>query len=225
MGMIRAVVFDLAGTTVNDPDGVGACLRASLAAVGVEVSREATNAVMGIPKPVAIRQLIGAGRPDLLERVGAIYADFEERMIRFYRKDASVFEVPGTGDVFRRLNSAGVRVAVDTGFARAVTAVLLDRLGWLRDGLVQASVTSDEVERGRPFPDMIHRLMEVLEISDPKSVAKVGDTPSDLQEGTAAGCGVVVGVTSGSHTRDELARHPHTHLVESVREVPALLGL
>ena len=54
-------------------------------------------------------------------------------------------------------------------------------------------------------------------------VAKVGDTPSDLQEGTAAGCGLVIGVANGTHTREQLAAHPHTHLIASLQELPALV--
>ena len=51
----KLVVFDLAGTTVNDPDGVNGSVRVSLAAVGLEVSPVAVNAVMGIPKPEALQ--------------------------------------------------------------------------------------------------------------------------------------------------------------------------
>jgi phosphoglycolate phosphatase-like HAD superfamily hydrolase len=69
------------------------------------------------------------------------------------------------------------------------------------------------------------KLMRDLGVSDPKRVAKVGDTPSDLEEGTNAGCGVVVGVTRGSHTAAQLEPFGHTHLIESVTEMPALLGI
>jgi len=51
----------------------------------------------------------------------------------------------------------------------------------------------------------------------------VGDTPSDLEEGVSAGCGMVVGVTGGSHTADQLRPHPHTHLISSITELPQLL--
>lgn len=60
-------------------------------------------------------------------------------------------------------------------------------------------------------------------VSSARSVAKVGDTPSDLQEGTAAGCGLVIGVTIGTHTRAQLAPHSHTRLIDSLDELPALL--
>ena len=57
---------------------------------------------------------------------------------------------------------------------------------------------------------MILKAMRDLGVSDAGRVAKVGDTPSDLEEGTAAGCGLVVGVTGGSHTRTAArTRPPH----------------
>jgi len=53
----------------------------------------------------------------------------------------------------------------------------------------------------------------------------VGDTPSDLEEGTAAGCGLVIGVTAGSHTAEQLKPFVHTHLIHTVAELPSLLGI
>jgi phosphonatase-like hydrolase len=220
---IKLVVFDLAGTTVNDDDSVNRCVRAALEQAGLRVTAEAVNQVMGIPKPLAIRHLL-AGTP-LLDQADAIYADFVDRSIRFYREDPSVFEVPGALEVFRALDRSGIKVALNTGFNRAITDVILDRLGWARESSIHSTISSDEVARGRPHPDMIHELMRRLDVSPAAAVAKVGDTPADLEEGSNAGCGMNVGVTQGTHTREELERCPHTHLVETIRAVPGLLGV
>jgi phosphonatase-like hydrolase len=182
---------------------------------------------MGIPKPEAIRTLIArsaVAESALLGRIDAIHDAFVARMIRFYQADPSVHEVAGAGRAFAALKRAGIKVALDTGFSRDVTRVVLDRLGWSAGGLIDATVTSDEVPRGRPHPDMVFHLMSRLGIRDPKRVAKVGDTPADLEEGANAGCGLVVGVTRGTHTREQLAPFPHTHLIDSVADLPALLG-
>jgi phosphonatase-like hydrolase len=223
---IELVIFDLAGTTVNDEDGVNRAVRDALAAVGLMVTRADVNEVMGIPKPVALRLLIDhAGRTDLIGQLPALHADFVSRMIHFYREDPSVYEIPGSSDVFRKLRAAGIRVALDTGFTRDIVDVILARLGWNDPKLVDLTVTSDEVEHGRPQPDMVYKAMHVLGLKDAARVAKVGDTPADLAEGTSAGCGMVVGVTGGSHTADQLRKFPHTHLIASVRDLPGLLGL
>jgi phosphonatase-like hydrolase len=221
------VVFDMAGTTVHDGDAVHHSLMAALQGVaGHAASREAVNAVMGIAKPTAIRGLLsqrGGPTPDeaLVDRV---HADFVRRMLAFYRTDPAVREIDGASDLFRALRAAGVKVALDTGFDRDIAQVVIDRLGWERDGLVDATVTADEVPEGRPAPHMIAKLMRMTGVTDPARVVKVGDTPSDLHEGTNAGCGMVVGVTEGSHTADELRDHPHTHLIGSIRELPELLS-
>ena len=57
-----------------------------------------------------------------------------------------------------------------------------------------------------------------------KNVAIVGDSPTDLEAGNRAGAGLVIGVRSGSHTEDTLRAAPHTHIVDSVADVPAVLA-
>jgi phosphonatase-like hydrolase len=223
------VVFDMAGTTVEDGDGaVNRCLREALAARGFPVEHAEVNTVMGIPKPDAIHRLLAARIPDgdaVTDLTPGIHADFLDRMLRFYGEDASVRPVTGTEETFARLRAAGVRVALDTGFSRDIADTILHRFGWVRDGKMDASIASDEVRRGRPHPDMVHALMDRLGITEAARVAKVGDTPSDMEQGNRAGCGWVVGVTEGSHTAAQLAPCPHTHLIPTVADLPALFGI
>ena len=220
---IGLVVFDMAGTTVRDDDAVNTCLRQALATAGVEVDRKAANSVMGEPKPVAIAKLLSSGRKTPLRpthpRVRELYAVFEGLMLDFYRDDPTVRAVDDAAETFRVLKNRGIRVALDTGFNRAIADVILRRLGWLDINLIDATVASDEVVRGRPYPDLIQRAMVLADVIDPFAVAKVGDTPADLCEGTAAGCALVIGITTGSHTREALEAHPHTHLVDRLSQV------
>lgn len=224
---IALVVFDIAGTTVNDDDSVNRCLRGSLLAAGLEVTAAQVNTVMGLPKPDAIAILIGRSplRDELRERVDLIHRDFVARSIAFYESDPSVHEVPGTMRVFEMLKRSGILVALNTGFNRSIAQVILERLGWSGSRLIDATICSDEVRRGRPHADMIETLMSRFGIADPKRVAKVGDTPSDLEEGHGAGCGLVVGVTAGTHTRYQLESFPHHYLIDTVADFPGLLGL
>jgi phosphonatase-like hydrolase len=221
------VVLDMAGTTVHDGEGaVNRCLRNALDAASIHVTPAAVNEVMGIPKPEALRILLTPyyqNPVDLAARVEAIHADFVQRMLRYYREDPEVVPIPGAERTFERLREAGIRVALDTGFSRDIADAILHRLGW--QARIDASITSNEAPRGRPHPDMILALMARFDIKEGDSVAKVGDTPSDLQEGASAGCGWVIGVTEGSHTREQLAPYPHTHLIPSVAELPALFRL
>src|SRR5262249_8657142 len=220
------VVFDMAGTTVYDGDAVHHCLQAALAGAGGSATREEINAGMGIAKPLAIRRILekqSAEQPLSEEAIDPIYARFLKRMLVYYREDPSVREVEGAATVFQYLHTAGVRIGLDTGFSRPIADAILERLGWQREGWIDATVTSDEVQRGRPYPDMIFRLMDLTDVADSARVVKVGDTPSDLQQGDAAGCAYVIGVTEGSHTRSELELHPHTHLIPTIAGLPEIL--
>jgi phosphonatase-like hydrolase len=227
MAGIELVVFDMAGTTIHDEDSVNRCLRDALGAAGLAVTPAEVNSVMGIRKPDAIAILVErSGRlGELGDRLAAIHRDFVARSIAFYQGDPTVHEIPGATRVFELLKRAGIGVALNTGFDRTITDVILDRLDWSRTTFIDSTISSDEVARGRPYPDMILELMGRMGVRDPRRVAKVGDTPADLEEGRSAGCGLIVGVTRGTHSREELERYPHTHLIETVAELPDLLGL
>jgi phosphonatase-like hydrolase len=220
---IKLAVFDLAGTTVRDNNDVHRVLQSALSQHGVHISIADANKVMGIPKPVAIRQLLVerySGERVINEQwIDDIHKLFVIEMIRFYREDDSVGEKAGVSETFRMLKSMGIKVAVDTGFDRPITQPLLQRLGWISQGLVDTSVTSDEVANGRPYPDLIFEAMRRTGITDVKTVAKIGDTASDLEEGNSAGCGLVVGVTTGAFTREELTTVKHSFLIDDIEEV------
>ncbi|MBL8067394.1 MAG: HAD hydrolase-like protein [Armatimonadetes bacterium] len=220
MPLVDLAVFDIAGTTVKDRDHVNQCVRDALLAAGVDVPIAEINGTMGLPKPVAIAQLMSAHRATgCLE---SIHDDFVERMKAHYRTSLEVGPIDGAESAFAQLRSAGVKVALDTGFSSGITAVILERLGW--DGShIDGAISSDEVEHGRPFPDMILNHMCRFGIADPGRVAKIGDAPADMGEGTNAGCRFVIGVLGGTHSREQLAACPHTHIVESILDVPALL--
>lgn len=226
---IELVVFDLAGTTVNDSKDVHRVLKKALANFDVNISIEDANEVMGIPKPIAIEKLIRKryhGNVDIIsDWIKEIHELFVEEMISFYKTDLSVTEKEGVSETFKKLQSHDIKVVVDTGFDRPITDAVLKRMGWLKNHLIDASVTSDEVLRGRPYPDMIFKAMELTGVRDISKVAKVGDTVSDLQEGNSAGCSIVVGVTTGAFAKEELEKVEHTHLIERIPEMIGILGL
>lgn len=218
------IVFDLAGTTVKDNRDVHRVLQTVLRAHDVAISIDDANEVMGIPKPVAIRDLLvrryNGSKEITTQWISDIHREFVDNMQTFYHDDPSVGEKKGVSDTFDKLKSNGIKIAVDTGFDRVVTNALLERLRWIENGLIDASVTSDEVERGRPFPDLIFEAMRRTSVREVSRVVKVGDTVSDMKQGFAAGCGLVVGVTSGAFSEADLkVENPH-HLIS---EIPQLL--
>ena len=216
-------VFDVAGTTVLDGDIVIDTMDAALTAHGVSVDRDAIRAVMGIPKPLAIAQLLqlhastrnGGDEPAAIR----IHDDFLKRLSEAYRRSPSVHAAEGARETFAALRAGSVKVALDTGFDRPTLDLLLGRLGWSVPGVLDCTVSSDEVPEGRPSARLIQRAMWLTGVSDPRAVAKVGDTPSDIRSGHAAGCGLVVGVSYGTHTRDELLLYQPATVIDDLREL------
>lgn len=224
---IQLVVFDMAGTTVKDNDNVHAALQKAFAMEGISISRNEANDVMGYPKPVAIHELLklrGHANPAEVF-IQQIFRNFQQEMVNYYQHAPEVREIEGVSKLFDVLHKNRIKVAIDTGFDRRIADTILKRLGWQEKGLIDVSITSDEVARGRPYPDMIFRAMELTGVADAKQVAKVGDTASDLQQGTAAGCRFVVGVTTGAFTKEALVKEPHTHIISHLSELLPLMNI
>ena len=215
---IRMVVFDMAGTTVWDGDDtVATSLVNAIRHAGTEVTIEDVDPVMGMPKPLAIRTLIAgkSGSEPPQELVDRVHQDFQARIVEHYRTAPTVREIDGATEVFASLRALGILVTLDTGFDRTILDTIVERLGWA--DLLDATVSSDEVEHGRPAPDLIHLLMERLGINDPAEVAKIGDSESDLEEGVNAGCGLIAGVRC-RRTQAVFSRYPAAIAVDSLRE-------
>ena len=92
------------------------------------------------------------------------------------------------------------------------------------DGVIDAVVTVDEVAAGRPAPYLIFRSMERTGVRRVDRVLVAGDTAADLEAGTNAGAAAVVGVETGGLTIEQLATHPHTHLLPTVANLPDLVA-
>lgn len=216
---ILLVLFDLAGTTVRDNGQVPRAFAASLAEHGVDITPHELIEIRGSSKRLAIRHFMPDGA-ELDARAASAYASFRDHLTHLYRTEG-VEAIAGAEDVFRSLRHRGVRVALNTGFDRDITDLLLSALGW-NDGLADAVVCGDDVKEGRPAPDMIFRAMDATGITSAHHVANVGDTVLDLQAGQTAGVGWNIGVLSGAHDRARLQGAPHTHILESIAHLPAL---
>ena len=221
---VRLAVLDMAGTTVRDDGLVTNAFTDALVAVGIAPDDpgnaerlDYVMSTMGQSKIDVFTQLLGdAGRAR--EALSAFDASVAARV------DAgAVTALPGAAEAIAELRSMGVAVCLTTGFTADTQARIIDQLGW-HDAVDLALAPSDTV-RGRPHPDLVLTAVLALGVDDVRHVAVVGDTTSDLWCGHHAGAGVVAGVLTGAHDADQLATAPHTHLLASVAELPAVLRL
>jgi pyrophosphatase PpaX len=135
--------------------------------------------------------LRGLGTP-LWDQLKAFCDDPAEipAMIATYREynlehhDAMVRRYPGLLETVRELKAAGRRLGVVTSKMRAGTLRGLACCGL--DGLFEALVGADDVDRHKPDPAPVLKALELLG-ADPETTVFVGDSPHDLAAGHAAG--------------------------------------
>jgi len=237
MTPIQLVVFDLAGTTIDDGTAVADCLYDAAVEFDLDTTREEIITRIGTNKIHLYQFLIARAQgrdipmedferikdPASYELAQQVFARYSALMLDYYRSD--VTPMAGAEDTFAWLHERGIQVATNTGFHHDVTTVLMERLGWLDQGLVDLAVDVEDVPGGvgRPAPFMIFHAMRTLNVQSVRTVIKVGDTPADMLEGTNAGCRGVVGVLSGPLPLTSWCHYPHTHILPSVKDLPALI--
>ncbi len=216
------VAFDVAGTTLNDDGIVITAFKNAFEATQPdlwpskgEIWTQYAIDTMGQSKIHVFTELLG----DAQKAYQANLA-FEESYIS---EIAEIGATPiiGAEELFSELRKQGIAVVLTTGFSRSTLDMLLGTLNW-RD-LIDLSVTPSEVERGRPFPDMLNFAAKQLMISAPENIMVVGDTAADMQAGIAFGAGHVVGVLSGAHDRETLHNAGATQIINSVANLPSLI--
>jgi phosphonatase-like hydrolase len=216
MQQLQLIIFDMAGTTVDDVvEGTPLVLKSyddAFRRHGIVVPMEVLNEQRGRDKKTVITEFGGA-------KADAIYEVFLDALLT---NVARVREIAGASAVFSYLHDAGVFVAVGSGFPADVSQAIIAHLGWEQHGLIDYWTCSEVVGISRPDPAMIHAIMTHLNVRDPRRVMKVDDTASGIEEGVRAGV-ATIGVLTGTQSRERLqAAHP-TDILESVNALPIYL--
>jgi phosphonatase-like hydrolase len=220
---IKLVVFDMAGTTVKDDSNVTNTFKAALAEFGYDVPAGVINPLMGYEKKTAIEKMLNLHEPDkgkiTKELISSIHREFVRQMIGYYQHTPDLTALPHAEETMAALRNAGIKVGINTGFSKVIADTIINRLQWQEKDLFDYLIGSDEVENGRPSPEMINRMMHLANISEPQQVAKVGDTEVDIREGQNVGCKFVIAVTTGAFTRAELEPYHPTHIIDDIADV------
>ena len=221
---IRLAVLDMAGTTVRDEGLVTDAFTDALAAVGIAPDDPANPdrlayvmATMGQSKIEVFTHLLGDPAP-AQQALVAFDASVAARV-----EAGAVAALPGAAEAIAELRAMGVAVCLTTGFTADTQARIIDRLGWA--GSIDLALAPGEGVRGRPHPDLVLAAVLALDVDDVRQVAVAGDTTNDLWCGHHAGAGIVAGVCTGAHDATTLATAPHTHLLDSVADLPGVVRL
>jgi len=224
---IELAVFDISGTTVKDNGEITEAFERTFRQKGYEIPKEKIAAVMGYKKTDAIRTLLIEFAEDKSviseSYINEMHDFFIDNMIDYYATTTTLQPLPYVIETFQFLKNNDVKIGLDTGFFSDITRVVIDRLGWLKNDLIDFVLSSNEAKEGRPQPYMIQELMKRANVTDSKKVIKVGDTEVDVREGINANCLYSIAVTTGAYSRENLKLYHPDFIIDSLQELPGLL--
>lgn len=179
----QAVIFDMDGTLI-DTEHVWDEVRRQLAAdAGLSWPEGSTQAMMGMSTPEWARHLVEVvGLPMTPDE--AAHATIEA-MAQRHAEDLPV--LPGALEAVRRM-AEHYPLAIASSSPRRLIDVVIEALG-IGD-VIKVSVSTEEVERGKPAPDGFLKAAELLGV-DPAACLAVEDSTNGVLSALAAGMKVV----------------------------------
>ncbi len=221
---IKLVVLDMAGTTVDENNIVYKTLHQVINKAGYNVQL----------KDVLIK---GAGKEKYNAIIDIIKNDENAVNIMDAKQIHSYFKIalasaytsflikpqPGVMDLFSYCKKNNIKTVLNTGYDRLTAVSILKKLNWVLGETFDGLVTASDVNRNRPFPDMIFLAMQQFGITDPNKLVKVGDSCIDIEEGKNAGCALSIGITTGAQTAKQLLNANPDAIITHLNELLPLL--
>ena len=217
--MIQMVVFDMAGTTVNENNVVYKTLRSAINEAAFDFSLDQVlEAGAGKEKLQAIRSILALRQIEDEQLASQIFARFLTLLEEAY-DTLQVFEQENTTAVFHALKEDNIRVVLNTGYNRQTAEGLVHNIGWIKGVDYDLLVTASEVIKNRPEPDMILLAMKHFDIENAGSVIKIGDSAVDILEGKNAGCRITIGITTGAQTHSQIQTAQPAFIIDNLIEL------
>jgi HAD superfamily hydrolase (TIGR01509 family) len=210
--VIEAVVFDLDGVILQSEEVWDEVRERYVLDRGGRYDAAAQRAMMGMSAPEWSRYIeeeLGVGLP--AERVNA---EVVELMAARYRDELPL--VPGAREAIERL-AAAFSLGIASSSNRPLIDVVLERSGLQR--YFRASVSSEEVPRGKPAPDVYLEAARRLGV-EPDRCAAVEDSHNGIRSAKAAGMRVVA-IPNPAYPPDEAALAEADVVLASISELSA----
>lgn len=212
----QLVVFDFDGTLAETRAAVATTVNAALAAHGwPRLAPEVVHGMMGLPLARCFEVAIPPYKRPV--DVGPMVRWYQEHFVTL---GAPLVEaLPGAAAAVQAARDAGLAVGLATSREASTLRPLLAALG-LEKGWATV-VTCDRVTHGKPHPEALHLAMAEAGAA-PDRTWMIGDTTWDVEMAVAAGVRPI-GVTGGSHGREELVRAGAVEVLDGTGGLVALL--
>jgi HAD superfamily hydrolase (TIGR01509 family) len=194
--MVEAVLCDIDGTLVESNWLHAAAWKDAFEVAGINLDIETIRRQIGKGGDQLLPVFIPFWRRSILEEPLEAYRKF---LFRTQYLDY-VHPFPNTRELFHRFKKAGIRTALASS-ANKEELETYKALARISD-LVDVSITADDVDRSKPYPDVFAAALHQLR-SSPASVLALGDTPWDAESAGKIGIRTI-GVTTGGWMSQEL---------------------
>lgn len=211
---IKAILFDMIGTTVSekDPMFISNCFVKAFGEHKIPVTPEIIQRHRGREK----RQMI-TGILQELDYPAQLAESILQRFQRNVEKGIHNFSAAeGARDILGSMMGKGIKVGIGSGLPRTVFDSIVHHLHWDEIAFDYIGI-AEEVGRGRPHPDMILDMMKKVNVTVDETL-KVGDTISDIQEGKNAGVKTVA-ILSGTQPETQLRSERPDFVIERLTEL------
>jgi HAD superfamily hydrolase (TIGR01509 family) len=213
--VIEAVIFDLDGVLVQSEELWDAARRELAADAGIEWPEGATDAMMGMSSrewSKYVHEEIGV--PDPPEEINRKVLEWVEAR---YRSDLPW--IPGAREAVERMG-ARFPLGLATSSNREIIDLVVEVGGF--EDLIRVTVSSEEVERGKPAPDDYLETARRMGM-DPKRTAAIEDSTNGLLAADAAGMRVIA-IPNDAHPPAERGLAVADKVLDSIEELrPELL--
>lgn len=211
----QLLVFDWDGTLMDSEHRIVTCMQAA-----------ARDTDQGVPAPHAVREIIGLGMREAVERLFPEFGEEEKtRFIESYRTHwlgnhvpaSSLF--PGAREVVEWALANDYLLAVATGKSRQGLDKVLEETG-LEDCFHMTRCADEAFSK--PHPQMLQDILVDLD-TPPDQALVIGDSEYDMQ--MAANARVdAVGVSHGVHDAERLLAGGAARILDDLSELPHWLS-
>jgi HAD superfamily hydrolase (TIGR01509 family) len=210
--MTRAVVFDLDGVLIQSEEVWDAVRERYVVDHGGRYDDEVQRAMMGMSAPEWSRYL--HEEAGVREEPEDINRGVVERMLEAYRRELPL--LPGALEAVRRTAEV-FPLALASSSNREIFEEVLELAGLAE--YFRATVSSEEVERGKPAPDVYLEAARRLG-ARPEACTAVEDSHAGIRSAKSAGMRVVA-IPNASYPPDEEALGLADAVVGSLDELTA----
>lgn len=200
---IKLLVFDMAGTTVNEGGIIYDTLYQVMKEYNLNVTKEDKRKWYGRSKKEVMDDYFYKKYVNRRDIVGLnymkkeLYNHFEITLKKNYFLTSNISLMDKKMPyLFNKIRENNIKIALNTGYNSEIQTSIIENLKM--NEFIDDYVSSDDVPEGRPFPHMIYKLMEKNNINNSCEVIKFGDTENDILEGKSAKCYISAGVLTGA---------------------------